>query len=133
MRGSCGERSVFRWGAAALVVFSVAVLLTSRPFSPLSVGNVPVEDVELGGSHSVDDMLDEVHGKEVACRVDHQTAVGKPGGVGYGDGGVGDGAGLAGQVRERLESVDDSELCGSLNLALRGKGGEGVRSNCASV
>ena len=97
------------------------MLPTSRPFSPLGVGNVPVEDVELRGGHGINDMLNEVHGEEVAGGVDHQTAVGKPGGIGYGDGGIGDGTSLPGKVGERLESVDDSELGGGLNFALRGE------------
>jgi len=43
----------------------------------LVVGQVPVHGVEFAGLHSVDQLVHDGHGQEVAHRVDHQSSVGK--------------------------------------------------------
>jgi hypothetical protein len=41
----------------------------------LVVGQVPVHGVEFAGLHSVDQLVHDGHGQEVAHRVDHQPSV----------------------------------------------------------
>jgi len=77
---------------------------------------VPVEDVELDGSHAVEGALDDIHWLEVPTAVDHKAAPWKAGRVVNGD--DGDDVVVAGrldELNESFEAVHGSHYGRSLN------------------
>ena len=93
----------------------------------LVLGEVPVEDVELDGSHSVEIALDDFDGDEVAAGVDVEPAPTEAGGVFDVDGGE-EGVGAVGldELLEGGEAAHGSDGGGGVEGGRRGGDGEGV-------
>lgn len=68
---------------------------------------MPVEDVELGEGHGLDESLDGCHSKEVPGRVDHDTSVLQQGSVTHSNEGN---AVLLDYLRKRLQGIDVSRV-----------------------
>ena len=71
----------------------------------LIVNQVPVEDVELGKRHGLDESLDGSHSEEVPGRVDHNTSVLQQGSITHSHEGN---PVLLNDLRKRLQGIDVS-------------------------
>ena len=87
----------------------------------LVVDKVPVEDVQLHGSHGVDVALQNVERLEMPDAIDHQAAPAKARSVVDGDGGHDiDGAGRLHQLHQRLHGMNCADSSGRMDVHARG-------------
>jgi hypothetical protein len=94
-------RSVDLLGAVATVVGQLGVRAESDG-EGLVVHQVPVQDVQLGQGHGLDQSLDGRHSQEVPRRVNHNTSVLQQGSIAYSHEGD---ATLLHDLRQRLKGV----------------------------